>query len=84
MEESSIDHPSHYGGDSPYECIKVMEQWLSEEELEGALKFNVFKYLQRYQKKEGLQDLYKAQWYLARLIKNLEKRDRAKKTNDND
>lgn len=70
-----INHPEHYGGDNPYECIKVLEQWLSQQEMEGALKFNVIKYLQRYQKKNGLRDLYKAQWYLNRLISNVEEQD---------
>ena len=25
-----VDHPSHYGGDSPYEAIAVMEAWAQE------------------------------------------------------
>lgn len=72
--DSSIDHPEHYGGDRPYECIKVLEHWLTDEEMEGALKFNVFKYLQRYPKKHGIRDLKKAYWYLGRLISHLEAR----------
>lgn len=68
-----INHPSHYGGEaSPYEAIKVIEAW--------ALPFNlgnVVKYIARAGKKRRsppLQDLRKAQWYLAREIENLERK----------
>jgi len=76
MEEKGINHPSYYGGDNPYECIKVLQEWLTVEEFEGALKFNVFKYLHRYREKHGIKDLKKAQWYLNYLVEFLEGRDR--------
>ena len=28
-----VNHPSHYGGDTTYECIKVLKAWMSKEEL---------------------------------------------------
>ncbi len=34
---------------------------------------NIIKYVGRYNKKGGLQDLYKARWYLTELIKLVEK-----------
>ena len=39
----------------------------------GYLKGNIMKYLWRYEKKaKPIEDLKKAQWYLARLIETIE------------
>ena len=60
--------PSHYGcGDDVIECIDYIESHALDF-LEG----NVIKYVTRYQEKNGLEDLKKAQWYLERLIKRTE------------
>lgn len=60
---SSVNHPSHYGGESnPYEAIKVIEAW----EL-GFCLGNTVKYISRAGKKSAdteIQDLEKARWYL--------------------
>lgn len=60
----SVNHPSHYGGDSKYEAIKVIEAW--------GLGFNlgnVVKYISRAGKKGKRQeDLEKALWYLEREL----------------
>jgi Protein of unknwon function (DUF3310) len=69
-ELSEVDHPLHYGGDTPYEVIKVCEAW---EEMFGLgfRALNVIKYLTRAGRKPGtggLTDLRKAQWYLEREI----------------
>lgn len=67
-----IDHPMHYGGDTIYEAIKVIEAW--------SLNFNlgnVLKYIRRAgnkDKSDALEDLQKAVWYLNREI---EQRGRA-------
>lgn len=68
---TSVNHPSHYGGDTQYEAIKVIEAWQL-----GFCLGNTVKYIRRAgQKQEGLQhkieDLEKAQWYLAREIQRL-------------
>ena len=64
-----INHPERYGGDTTYECIKVLAAWLSEEELKGFLKGNAIKYLCRVGKKdEAVQELNKAKWYIDKLI----------------
>lgn len=66
--ESNVHHPAHYGGaDNPYEAINVIEAYDM-----GFLDGNVLKYLLRYRKKNGLEDLKKAKWYLERLITNIE------------
>lgn len=67
---SSVDHPAHYGGDTVYETIKVIEAW--------GLNFhlgNCVKYISRAGKKsgDGLEDLKKARWYLDRQIEMLER-----------
>lgn len=74
-------NPAHYGGlDNPYEVIKVLEDWLSPEELIGAMKFNVIKYLARAGKhvagEADIQDAKKARWYLDRMIQNMERRSK--------
>jgi len=64
----NVEHPAHYGGeDNPYEAIKVIEAY-SMDFVEG----NILKYLLRYKKKNGLECLKKAQWYLNRLIEKQE------------
>lgn len=64
----TINHPAHYGGDTPTEPIKVIEAW--------GLGFhlgNAVKYIARAGKKgDELEDLRKARWYLDRQIEQLE------------
>lgn len=68
LQMSEIDHPKHYGGDTTYEAIKVIEAW----DLGFALG-NAVKYICRAGKKSNnaLEDLRKAQWYLNREIERL-------------
>lgn len=73
---ANVNHPQHYGGEAnPYETIKVQEANLTPDELIGALKFQVHKYLDRHRRKNGLEDIKKAQWYLNRLVDYIESRD---------
>ncbi len=66
---ATINHPPHYGGDTPYEAIKVIEAWGL-----GFCLGNTVKYIARAGKKsvDHLEDLRKARWYLDREITNLE------------
>jgi len=66
-----VDRPAHYafGG---IEAIEAMESCMSQEAYRGFLKGNAIKYLWRYEKKNGLEDLKKAKWYLKTLIFALE------------
>jgi hypothetical protein len=62
-----VNHPSHYAG--KVECIDALESATAG--LSGAecgLTWNVIKYMWRWKRKNGLQDLEKAKWYLDRLI----------------
>lgn len=65
--ENMIDHPSHYRG-TKYECIEVMADILTPEQLKGFCIGNAFKYLWRAGKKgDMLEDIKKASWYLGYL-----------------
>lgn len=58
----AVDHPDHYGGDTPYEAIKVIHAWGLNFALGSTLK-----YIKRAGKKIGveeIEDLKKARWYL--------------------
>ena len=59
-----VSHPAHYGGaDNPYECIKVLQAWLSRDQYIGFCLGNSLKYQSRWESKGGLEDLLKAAWY---------------------
>jgi hypothetical protein len=51
------------------ECFEAMVSMMTIEELRGYLRGNSFKYRWRYQKKAGIQDLEKAEWYEKKLLK---------------
>jgi hypothetical protein len=50
------------------ECIEAIEASMTPESFKGFLKGNCIKYLYRYENKNGIEDLKKAEWYLLRLI----------------
>ena len=56
----------HYRGKTvqPWDA---MEAWMSKEAFIGYLQGNVIKYLARWNDKGGLQDVLKAQHYLAKM-----------------
>jgi len=64
-------NPDHYkiGG---IETIDIVKAKLSREEFIGFCKGNIIKYVTRANYKNGLEDYKKAQWYLDKLIKELE------------
>lgn len=64
----SVNNPAHYADGNGIECIEAIEASMSMEEFKGFLKGNAQKYLWRYTKKNGAEDLKKAKWYLERLI----------------
>jgi len=56
-------NPNHYKQGNIETIEYILDQKMNY--LEG----NVVKYISRYKKKNGLEDLHKAKWYLERLIK---------------
>lgn len=66
---SNVNHPNHYQSESGLEVIDVIKAFTSE--LSGEEAFcigNAIKYICRYSKKNGTEDLEKAVWYLKRVI----------------
>jgi hypothetical protein len=65
MEKDAIN-PNHYKtGD--VEAIEAIKASMTQEAFLGYLKGNVLKYVWRFEKKNRLEDLKKANWYLTRL-----------------
>lgn len=67
----NVNHPAHYTG--KIECIDAIEE--ATKDLSGihaVCTANAIKYLWRWKKKNGIEDLRKGQWYLNKLIKTLE------------
>lgn len=66
--EDKVNHPSHYT-DGKIECIEAIEEVTKDlEGYEGYLTGNIVKYMWRWQKKNGVEDIKKAEWYIKRLI----------------
>jgi len=62
-----VNNPNHYQGKvEAIDCIEAAVGGLPGEA--GYLTGNVIKYMYRWHKKNGVEDLKKAQWYLNRLI----------------
>ena len=69
-----VDHPSHYQTKNGLEAIQVIEAFTAGlMGIEAVYTGNVLKYMCRWKKKNGLQDLKKAKWYLEHLINHVEK-----------
>lgn len=67
-----VNHPSHYTKGS-IECIDAIDSATTGKSgIEAVCVANVIKYLWRYEEKNGLEDVKKAQWYLNKLISELE------------
>lgn len=70
--DKAVDHPKYYSG--KVECIDAMAA--ATEHLNGleALCTGIaIKYLWRWKKKNGVQDLKKCVWYINRMIEEIEK-----------
>lgn len=68
--QNNIIHPNHYQSKNGFEVIDVIEAFTEElNGYEGFMIGNVIKYICRYKKKNGIEDLEKARNYLDSLIK---------------
>lgn len=73
-DDKMVSYPDHYQTKSGLETIQVIEAFTDGlEGIEAVDTANVIKYICRWKKKNGLQDLKKAQWYLTHLIEHVEK-----------
>ena len=68
-----VNHPDHYKTESGLETIDVIEAFTHGlDGIEAVCTANVIKYICRWKKKNGIEDLKKAEWYLKRLIRHME------------
>lgn len=66
--KDNVNKPEHYTSGS-IECIDaIMEAIKDKNPQEAYCVGNVIKYLWRYERKNGTEDVLKAQWYLNKLI----------------
>lgn len=63
-----VNHPEHYNQNG-VETIDIIKASMADECYYGFLMGNVVKYLDRYQFKNGQQDLKKAQWYIKEFVR---------------
>ena len=78
---NTVAHPKHYSG--KVECIDCIESAVAElNGFEGFLAGNVIKYVFRFKRKNGKEDLQKAEWYLSKLMEVQE--DNEQEDNENE
>lgn len=58
---NNVNHPAHYQGQ--HECIEVMRAIFGDEAVKSFCKCNAYKYRFRADKKNGEEDIKKAEWY---------------------
>lgn len=67
-------NPSHYK-QGEIECIDALEAaTVNKTGIEAVCTANIIKYLWRYENKNGIEDVKKAEWYLKKLLNQLEEK----------
>ena len=64
----NVHNPKHYQGRNGLEAIDVHRNFMNDEQLTGYHLGNLLKYLLRYRKKNGIEDLEKAKVHMDWLI----------------
>ena len=65
----NIIRPNHYASDKGFEVFDVQEAFIHElKGMSASYWCNVVKYILRFQRKNGVEDLKKAKYYLEKLI----------------
>lgn len=68
----NVNHPAHYNVNG-MEAINVIEAFTADlSGIDAVDTANVIKYILRWPRKNGLEDLKKARWYLSHLIERKE------------
>lgn len=76
-QDKLVSHPGHYQSKSGLEVIDVVEAFTDGlEGIEAVDTGNVIKYICRWKKKNGLQDLEKALWYLQHLVDHVKNNEK--------
>ena len=65
--KEEINHPNRYAG-GKFECIDVMLDVFGADAVKHFCILNAFKYVWRAEKKNGVEDIKKAIWYLNKYI----------------
>lgn len=66
LHTDNVNHPAHYKSESGLEVIDIIDDFVPDP---GSYYLgNIIKYVLRFQKKGGVEDLEKARWYLNKLI----------------
>src|SRR5690606_14692830 len=63
----NVNKPNHYHSGN-IDVIKFSEENFSKEEQKGFHRINAIKYITRYDRKNGVEDLNKAKFYIDKLI----------------
>lgn len=66
-----VNHPSHYET-GKFECIDVMCEAVGVEAVKNFCICNAFKYIYRHKRKNGVEDIKKAKWYIDKFIELVE------------
>lgn len=66
-QQEEINHPDRYAW-GKFECIDVMLDVFGKDAVLHFCMLNAFKYLWRAEKKNGIEDIKKAVWYLNKYI----------------
>ena len=67
-----VSHPEHYKSKNGLEVIDVIEAFTEGlDGIEAADTANIIKYICRWKKKNGVQDIEKAIWYAQHLVDHL-------------
>lgn len=68
MEQDIINHPAHYANGKDIECIDAIKLITADlDGIEAVCIGNLIKYVWRCNRKNGIEDLQKAKWYLERF-----------------
>lgn len=72
----NIKSPNHYVSESGIEVFDVQEAFIHElKGMAASYWCNVVKYILRFQRKNGVEDLKKAKYYLEKLIEEVNNND---------
>ena len=66
-----VNHPSHYES-GKFECIDVMLETQGKAAVMCFCLCNAFKYLYRHNRKNGVEDIKKAKWYIDKYLELVE------------
>lgn len=74
-QDKLVSHPGHYQSKTGLEVIDVIEAFTDGlDGIEAVDTGNVIKYICRWKKKNGIQDLEKALWYLQHLVDHMKEK----------